>query len=134
MMSTASIEYLGDLRTRCTHIRSGTDITTDAPVDNNGKGEAFSPTDLLSTSLAACMITTMGIRARHENIPFREAKAQMTKVMAANPRRVSEIVIEMQMPSDLTDEQRQILEDTALNCPVAKSLNPQIKQDIRFIY
>lgn len=133
-MSTASIDYLGNLRTDCTHIRSNTRITTDAPVDNNGKGEAFSPTDLLSTSLAACMITTMGIRANRDNIPFEEAQAQMTKVMAANPRRVHEIVIELKMPAGLSDEQKKILEDTALNCPVAKSLSPELVQTVRFIY
>lgn len=134
-MITAKIEYEGQLRTRCTHVQSGTTITTDAPTDNHGKGEAFSPTDLLSTSLITCMLTTMGIAAGKENIPFERASAEMTKVMANNPRRVSEIVITITMPKGrLTDEQRRKLEDVALNCPVARSLHPDVRQQVKFEY
>ena len=134
-MATAFIHYQGGLRTTCTHIQSNTSINTDAPTDNHGKGEAFSPTDLLSTSLVTCMLTTMGIRAMNESIPFPEAHAEMTKVMAANPRRVSEIIITLKMPKvALTAEQKKILEDTALNCPVAKSLSPEINQRVQFEY
>jgi uncharacterized OsmC-like protein len=100
-----------------------------------GKWEAFSPTDLLSTSLVSCMLTTMGIVAQRENIPFPNASAEMTKVMASNPRRVAQIVISIRMPKvTYTDQQKKVLEDTAYNCPVAKSLNSDVKQEITFEY
>jgi uncharacterized OsmC-like protein len=134
-MATATINYLGELRTNCEHLQSGTTIVTDAPTDNMGKGEAFSPTDLLSTSLVSCMLTTMGIVAQRENIPFPNASAEMTKVMASNPRRVAQIVISIRMPKvTYTDQQKKVLEDTAYNCPVAKSLNSDVKQEITFEY
>lgn len=133
-MATAKIQYEGGLRTTCTHLQSSTAINTDAPTDNHGKGEAFSPTDLLSTSLVACMLTTMGIRAMKENIPFPNASAEMTKVMAANPRRVAEIMITINMPAGLTDEQKSIMEETALTCPVAQSLSTALRQQVEFRY
>jgi uncharacterized OsmC-like protein len=134
-MITSTVRYHGQLHTTCTHIRSNSTITTDAPVDNHGKGEAFSPTDLLATSLATCMLTTMGIRAMAENMDFPEATAEVTKIMAANPRRVTEIVVVIKMPDiKLPAESRNILEATAINCPVAKSLHPEIKQNLSFIY
>lgn len=134
-MLTSTVHYHGELRTRCTHVRSSSSIITDAPVDNHGKGEAFSPTDLLATSLATCMLTTMGIRAMKEDIPFPEASAEVTKIMGANPRRVTGIVVKVNLAGlSLNDEQRRIMEDTALNCPVAKSLHPDIKQNVTFVY
>lgn len=134
-MLTSTVHYHGELRTTCTHVRSGSAITTDAPVDNHGKGEAFSPTDLLATSLATCMLTTMGIRAMNENIPFPNASAEVTKIMGANPRRVTGITVVVNMAGlQLTEEQKKIMEETALNCPVAKSLHPEIRQDVRFAY
>lgn len=134
-MTTATVHYHGELRTTCTHVRSNSSITTDAPVDNHGKGEAFSPTDLLATSLATCMLTTMGIRAAKENIPFTTARAEVIKIMGANPRRVTGITVTVNLEDlDLTDEQRKIMEETAINCPVAKSLHPEIRQEIHFSY
>jgi putative redox protein len=134
-MITSTVQYDGDLRTTCTHVRSSSSIITDAPVDNHGKGEAFSPTDLLATSLASCMLTTMGIRAMKENIPFPKASAEVTKIMGSNPRRVTGIVVTVNMSGlTLTDEQKKILEDTAVNCPVAKSLHPEISQEVSFEY
>ena len=133
-MTTATISYKGQLRTTCTHVRSNTTITTDAPVDNHGKGEAFSPTDLLATSLVSCMITTMGIAAQKNNIPFEGADAEMEKIMASDPRRVSGIVITIKMPADLTAEHRKVLEAAAINCPVAKSLHPDVNQQLTFSY
>jgi len=134
-MMTSTVRYHGELRTTCTHVRSSTSIVTDAPVDNHGKGEAFSPTDLLATSLATCMLTTMGIRAMKVGIPFPEANAEVTKIMGTDPRRVTGIAVKVTMPDiGLTDDQKQTLEYTARNCPVAKSLHPEIRQDIRFTY
>lgn len=133
-MATAAIRYVGQLRTNATHIQSNTTIITDAPTDNHGKGEAFSPTDLLATSLATCMLTTMGIAAKKENIPFESADAEMQKIMANNPRRVAEVVIAVKMPASLTPQQRSYLEEIGLNCPVARSLHPDVKQTITFEY
>lgn len=134
-MLTSTVHYHGQLRTTCTHVRSGTSITTDAPVDNHGKGEAFSPTDLLATSLGTCMLTTMGIRAATENIPFPAASAEVTKIMGANPRRVTGVTVVVNLSGlNLTSGQKKIMEETALNCPVAKSLHPEIRQDVTFVY
>lgn len=134
-MITSTIQYPGDLRTNCTHVQSGDSIITDAPTDNHGKGEAFSPTDLMATSLVSCMLTTMGIKAGKDGIPFKEASAEMQKIMASNPRRVAEIVVKVSMPrGDLSEEQIAVLEETGRNCPVARSLHPDVKQTITFEY
>jgi putative redox protein len=134
-MITAKIQYQGELRTQCTHVQSTTTITTDAPVDNFGKGEAFSPTDLLATSLVSCMLTTMGIAAQKQNIPFDKATAEMLKVMGKDPRRVSGIIVTIKMPkNNLTAEQKEILESAAINCPVARSLHPDLDQQVKFEY
>lgn len=134
-MNTSEIIYKGNLRTEAVHLRSGEKIITDAPPDNNGKGEAFSPTDLMSTSLGSCMLTVMGIVANRHNINMDGTKVEILKVMADNPRRVSEIHVEMRFPTNnYTDKEKQLLENTALACPVAKSLHPDIKQKIRFHY
>ena len=134
-MITSKVIYTGGLRTRATHERSGDTIITDAPTDNHGKGEAFSPTDLMSTSLASCMLTTMGIACEVRNINIDGAMAEVTKVMAANPRRVAEIHVTITMPpGGYTDEQKKMLENTAHTCPVAISLHPDLIQKITFVY
>jgi len=133
-MATSKVIYNGLLRTTATHLKSGEEIITDAPVDNNGKGEAFSPTDLLATALANCMLTVMGIAAKTHHIEMDNTLADVTKVMAESPRRVSEILIEFYFPEEIsyTDKQKKILEHAALTCPVEKSLHPDIKRVVNF--
>lgn len=132
-MNTSEIIYKGELSTTAIHLKSGQQITTDAPVDNNGKGQAFSPTDLLATSLGSCMLTVMGIVAKRHNINMDGTKVEILKVMADNPRRVSEVHVDMHFPkNNYSDKDKQLLENTALACPVAKSLHPDIKQKTRF--
>jgi putative redox protein len=131
-MATVETIYIGELRTNNTHLQSGTQIITDAPTDNQGKGEAFSPTDLLATSLGTCMLTTMAIRTAKDNINLDGAKCSVTKVMAVNPRRVSEIVVDFTFPIAYTDEQKKLLEDAALTCPVYYSLNESLVKTVNF--
>lgn len=132
---TAEIIYEGQLRTRCRHIQSGTEIVTDAPIDNHGKGEAFSPTDLTATSLAACIITTMGIKANQMELDIDGARAEATKVMASDPRRIAEIQVSIYMPAkNYTEKDRQIMERIAHTCPVALSLHPDLKQVVTFYW
>ncbi len=132
-MATAIVEYSGDLRTKSTHVKSGITIITDAPTDNHGKGEAFSPTDLLCSSLASCMMTLMGIAAKSHNFPFTKATIEVTKVMAENPRRVAEIICKVKVgDTGYGEKEVRILKVAALTCPVSKSLHPEIKQDISF--
>lgn len=132
---TAEIIYEGQLRTRCRHIQSGTEIVTDAPIDNHGKGEAFSPTDLTATSLAACIITTMGIKANQMELDIDGARAEATKVMASDPRRIAEIHVSIYMPAkNYTEKDRQIMERIAHTCPVALSLHPDLKQVVTFYW
>lgn len=131
---TSSITYLGNLRTESTHLRSGEKIVTDAPVDNNGKGEAFSPTDLLATSLGNCMLTIMGMAAESKGIKIEGTRCSINKIMAADPRRVSEIHAEITFPISYSDKEKAILEHTAKACPVFYSLHPEIKKEIRFKY
>lgn len=133
-MITAEIKYTGNLRTQSRHIKSGNEIITDAPTDNNGNGKAFSPTDLLSTSLVNCMITVMGIAAAKRNIRFENIQASMKKIMASNPRRVKTIKIEMVINEKWNEKERILLEQVALNCPVAKSLSGEIEQKVVFNY
>ncbi len=126
---------MGDLRTNLVHVRSGQQVTTDAPIDNQGKGGAFSPTDLLATSLAACMITTMGIVARDKGIPVVGLKARVVKHMASDPRRVARVEVHLEMSGDGLDErQRSIMENTALTCPVAKSLSRELVQEVHLLF
>lgn len=130
---TAHISYTGDLRTECTHLASGSSLQTDAPEDNHGKGEKFSPTDLTATSLGACMITIMGISADSHGFTLGNVEADITKIMASNPRRIAKIQIVLRFPdSNYEEKQKLILEKGARNCPVAKSLHPDIDQDIKF--
>lgn len=126
--------YLGELRTEAEHIKSGNKIITDAPTDNNGKGEAFSPTDLVCAALASCMITTMGIVANRENIDISGLKIDIEKIMAQSPRKIAEIKLELVMPASiqLTDKQKEVLKRAAHTCPVALSLDPSVKQTVSF--
>ncbi len=134
-MKTSKIVYQGNLRTEATHLQSGRTIITDAPVDNNGKGEAFSPTDLLSTSLGCCMLTIMGIVAQRNYINIEGTTIEITKKMEANPRRVGEIVVEFNMPAkNYSDKEKELLENAAHTCPVAKSLSTELKQTVVFNY
>lgn len=134
-MATSIVIYKGNLRTEATHLESGNVIITDAPKDNHGNGEAFSPTDLLATSLACCMLSIMGIVARREDINLESAEVEVTKVMYSEPRRVGEIHVNLDLSKNsLNDKQKKLLEHAAHTCPVAKSLHPDIKQEIKFIY
>jgi hypothetical protein len=129
---TSKVTYLGDLRTSSIHLQSGSEIISDAPVDNNGKGEAFSPTDTVANALASCMFTVMGIKARSMEVDFSGSTAEVTKIMQAEPRKISEIQVVFHMDIEADDKTRTILERTALTCPVYLSLNPDIKKVITF--
>ncbi len=134
-MANMTAKYLGGLRCECTHLASGNKIITDAPVDNHGKGEAFSPTDLCSTSLAACMMTIMGIYAQAHGFSVDGMEASITKQMSANPRRIGKIIIELTMPvQEYSEQQIKALENCAHTCPVHLSLHPDIEQEIVFIW
>ncbi len=126
---------MGELRTEAEHVRSGNKIVTDAPLDNQGRGEYFSPTDLLATSLGSCMLTIMGIAARTHGFNIDGTKVSITKIMVTNPRRVIEVVIELTFPhNSYSQKERKILELSAKECPVALSLHPDIKQTVRFSF
>lgn len=132
---TSTIIYKGNLRTELTHLQSGTTIETDAPTDNQGKGERFSPTDLLATSYGACMITTMAIRAADMNLNFDDTKIEITKIMSSDaPRRVAGIKVDLIFTKlfEATAEQKEQLVRIARSCPVEKSLHPDIKLDVTF--
>jgi putative redox protein len=132
---TAIVEYLGDLRTQATHLLSGNQIFTDAPPDNQGKGEAFSPTDLCATSLGCCMITIMGISARNHDIDMIGAKAEITKVMGADPRRIARIEVKITMPDkNYSDKQKKILEAASRACPVSQSLNANLEEIVEIFW
>jgi len=127
---TSTVIYNGGLRTTCTHLRSGNSFETDAPVDNNGKGARFSPTDLMATSLATCMITVMGIKARTMGFDLDNVKIEVLKIMKADPRRVGGIELTFQFPDTLknVDEKtKTILKNPGINCPVYKSIHPDIE-------
>lgn len=134
-MATSKITYNGNLRTTSIHLQSGTSIVTDAPTDNQGMGEAFSPTDLLATSLGNCMLTIVGIAAKTHGFNIDGTEAEITKVMAADPRRVSEIHVNLKFPANhYSQKEKDIIERSAKTCPVAYSLHPDIKQEINFEY
>lgn len=125
---TANIIYEGKLRCKCTHVQSGTEMETDAPTDNRGKGERFSPTDTLCVSLATCMITTMGIRAQDMDIELGGTTLEVTKHMLSNPRRVGKIEVLLTMPElGLDDKTKAILQGIGDNCPVMKSIHPEVE-------
>lgn len=128
---TAKVIYKGALRTEATHLRSGTSILTDAPIDNQGKGASFSPTDLVATALGSCIMTIMGIKARDKEIDMEGAEVEITKVMAANPRRISKIKVEISMPAkNYSDQEKKLLEAVAHHCPVANSLHPDLEEEV----
>jgi uncharacterized OsmC-like protein len=129
---TSKVTYLGDLRTSSIHLQSGSEIISDAPLDNNGKGEAFSPTDTVANALASCMMTVMGIKARDLDVDFTGSTAAVTKMMQAEPRRIAaiEIVFDMSLAAD--EKTKTILERTAMTCPVFLSLNTEIEKRISF--
>jgi len=130
---TSEVVYNGDLRTTCTHLKSNSTFETDAPTDNNGKGERFSPTDLLATSLAACMVTVIGIKARSMNFDLNGIKVEVLKKMAADPRRVNGIDLKFHIPDNLGALEPKtitILKNTGITCPVAKSIHPDIEVNI----
>lgn len=132
---TSTVVYNGGLRTTCTHLQSGSDFETDAPVDNNGKGERFSPTDLLATSLGACMITVMGIKARASGFDLDGVKIEVLKIMKADPRRVGGIDLAFHIPDHLAaldDKTKTILRNTGETCPVIKSLHPDLVVNINW--
>lgn len=132
---TSKIVYQGELHTEATHLRSGNQIVTDAPVDNNGKGEAFSPTDLVATALGSCMVSIMGIKSNQMNLDITGTTVEITKIMASEPRRISEVQVLITLPhSNFTDKERKILEKAAIHCPVAKSLHPDLVQKVEFTY
>jgi putative redox protein len=131
---TSQIKYEGNLRTVAMHLQSGTVIETDAPTDNQGKGEKFSPTDMVATSLGTCMLTTMGIKARDMNVSLEGTNVDITKIMTANPRKIGEIKVVIKFPETVNadEKQREILERTAMTCPVIQSLHPDMKKDVEF--
>ena len=129
---TSIVTYLGDLRTSSIHLQSGTEILSDAPVDNNGKGEAFSPTDILANALATCMMTIMGIKARDMELDLKGSTAEVIKIMNAEPRRIGAIEIAFEMYGTVNIKNRIILERAAMTCPVFLSLHPEIDKRIVF--
>ena len=129
---TSFVTYEGDLRTKSIHLASKDSFLTDAPIDNNGKGEAFSPTDTVASALASCILTIMGIKAKDLDIDLNGTKAQVTKVMASEPRRIEEIKIEIIIKRSFDSKIQTLLERAARNCPVAKSLHPDLRQNITF--
>ncbi|WP_276380692.1 OsmC family protein [Flavobacterium sp. H4147] len=129
---TSKVTYLGDLRTKSVHVQSGSEIVSDAPLDNNGKGEAFSPTDTVANALASCMMTVMGIKARDIEVDFVGSTAEVTKIMNAEPRRIGAIEIVFEMKSNADQKARTILERVAMTCPVFLSLSSEIEKKISF--
>lgn len=133
---TASIQYEGNLRCNARHNQSGNTINTDAPTDNRGKGEKFSPTDLVCTALATCMATTMAIKATDMNIELRGLSVDVQKHMVSDPRRISKIDVKVLFPAslDLSEKDKIILQRTGDTCPVIKSIHPDIVLNIEYIY
>jgi uncharacterized OsmC-like protein len=132
-MATIETTYLGDLRTENIHVQSGSKLITDAPTDNQGKGESFSPTDLLGVALGTCMLTTIGIKTRNEGINIVGAKCSVTKIMTSSPpRKVAELQIKLKFPHQYTEQQQKLLEDICLTCPVYLSLHPDMAKTVDF--
>lgn len=129
---TSKVTYLGDLRTSSVHLQSGTEIFSDAPKDNHGKGEAFSPTDLLANALGSCMVSIMAIKSRELNLDLTGSTVDVTKIMQAEPRKIAKIIIQMNMSISVDKKNKTILERVAMNCPVLLSLNPDIEKEITF--
>jgi uncharacterized OsmC-like protein len=134
-MTKIKASYLGNLRTKSTHLQSGNELITDAPIDNNGKGEAFSPTDLLATAYLNCLITIIGIYCEQRNIEFTNCTAEVEKQMTNSPRRIGQLDIKIHFQENNWDtKQKKKIENAAINCPVAKSISTDIKININFIY
>jgi putative redox protein len=134
-MPTIETFYLGELRTEATHLLSGNKLITDAPPDNQGRGEYFSPTDLVATALGSCMVTVMGIAARTHNFDIEGTRLVITKVMTQEaPRKIAEIIIDLTFPQDYPEKVKKIIDYTIMNCPVALSLHPDLKQTITVQY
>ena len=131
---TSTVTYLGNLRTESVHIPSNEKIVTDAPIDNNGKGEAFSPTDLVASSLSSCILTVIGIVSKQISYDLTNTTSSVKKIMGDNPRRIVEIEVKIKFSKSTDSKTKSIIEKTALNCPVAKSLHPDINQNISFIW
>ena len=131
-MATSKVTYLGDLRTKSIHVQSGSEIISDAPIDNNGKGEAFSPTDTVANALASCMMTIMGIKARDIQVNIENSIAEVTKIMNADPRRIGAIEIVFEMKGNPDEKNKIILERAAMTCPVFLSLSNEIEKRITF--
>lgn len=131
-MATSNITYVGDLRTVCIHLQSGTQILTDAPTDNHGKGEAFSPTDLVATALGSCMVSIMGIKSKDLNVDLKDSIVSITKIMQAEPRKIAKIEVILNMSIETSEKNKTILERAAMTCPVLLSLHPDIEKDVVF--
>lgn len=131
---TSKVLYKGDLRTVATHIRSGSEIETDAPTDNHGKGERFSPTDLVATALASCIVTTIGILGAKHNINIDGTECDVVKIMTSSPRKIGEVQVTMHFPKDknYSDKEKEIIEHIARTCPVIESLHPDMKKTLSF--
>jgi Predicted redox protein, regulator of disulfide bond formation len=133
-MATIKAIYKGDLRTDATHLQSGTALTMDAPTDNHGKGESFSPTDLVATALGGCIATIIGISSQTHGFDIGGAQMEITKVMASDPRRIAEIRIEFFFPRDYDQKTKRIIELCAKQCPVGQSLHPDLLQNVIYHY
>ena len=131
---TSIVKYIGDLRCESEHLQSGTIIKTDPPTDNNGKGEMFSPTDLCATSLAQCMLTTIAILGGDRNLIIDGSYAEVTKIMVPKPRKIGEIVCNLYFKGEFSEDEKSFIKETALNCPVALSLHPELKKTVHFNY
>lgn len=131
---TSKVTYKGALRTEATHIRSGNTIITDAPIDNKGKGEAFSPTDLVATAIGSCMLTIMGIKADEMNINIEGATAEVEKIMGTEPRRIAQVNILINVPISTDEKTKKILEKSAMTCPVDKSISETMIRDVKFTW
>ena len=129
---TSKVTYTGNLRTNCVHLRSGSEFITDAPVDNNGLGQAFSPTDTVATAVASCMLTVMGIKARDLGTDLTDSYAEITKHMASNPRRISKDEVRLRLPAKTSEKHQKILENTGNTCPVIQSINPEIIKELHY--
>ncbi len=131
-MATSNITYVGDLRTVCIHLQSGTQILTDAPTDNHGKGEAFSPTDLVATALGSCMVSIMGIKSKDLDVDLKDSTVSITKIMQAEPRKIAKIEVILNMSIETSEKNKTILERAAMTCPVLLSLHPDIEKYVVF--
>jgi uncharacterized OsmC-like protein len=131
-MATSNITCVGDLRTVCIHLQSGTQILTDAPTDNHGKGEAFSPTDLVAAALGSCMVSIMGIKSKDLDVDLKDSTVSVTKIMQSEPRKIAKIEVILNMSIETSEKNKTILERAAMTCPVLFSLHPDIEKDVVF--